>query len=491
MSIGDVASSTEISCLTDFGSLIHILPLDVLVQIVNVYISVIDRVPLAYTCRYLSAVVQRSQNIEDMLIDAYTSIPFGGSHILEWYYRETGIKREKQHTTYAAQRGDISALEYYLNKSIISRWDIQIFKEAAKVGQLQVLDHFLRDDMECDADLKHLCLPAAAGGHINVLEWLYLKVGHLRDDSDMMCAIISNAQLPALQWVFERGIEPGWANQIWLSWIAITTHHKDPDAMKRQVDMVQWMKEKDLLSPELSLVVTVESKNIHLMDWLYSAGHRLKTEEIYKTAELGGIHVVLWLREKNIPIPKDFVMRGITILSVDALDWLMRETEQELDHRAFDWAINHMGGHDLCEKLDFLTRHGFAHDDWTLQKALEFSRIDAVHWMLSRDHVASDTKPHHNFIHTLEWFHQTKLGRRKLKFVRSTQMLDVPVLEWLLQNSRSSLSRYLIRMAVEEERIEALRWMARQNIEIPRSMKRVAASHRKPRVYEFLHRLLI
>jgi hypothetical protein len=129
----------------------------------------------------------------------------GSIEVVEWLRQQQRIKFGASALKAAAGAGQTAICEYL--RSIGCAWDAATCKRAAAGGHLDTL-RWLRTN-DCPWNVREVCTIAASGGFTSILDYL-VQQGEVLDAellTDALNKAGSNSQLPAAQWLRQRGAE--------------------------------------------------------------------------------------------------------------------------------------------------------------------------------------------------------------------------------------------------------------------------------------------
>ncbi|QDZ20132.1 ankyrin repeat domain-containing protein [Chloropicon primus] len=193
----------------------------------------------------------------------------------------------------AAAGGHVELLEWLRSEGC--GFDEETCSAAAYGGRIDVLQWLRSQDPPCPWDM-YTCCYAAEGGHLDVLQWLRSQDPPCDWDEETCAGAASGGHLDVLKWA--RSQDPP------CPWDEVTC---EGAARGGPLEILQWARSQDPPCPwgSRTCFVAAHGGHLHILQWARSQDPPCDWHELASLAAAAGGHldVLQWLRSQNPPCP--------------------------------------------------------------------------------------------------------------------------------------------------------------------------------------------
>jgi hypothetical protein len=202
----------------------------------------------------------------------------------------------------AASGGHLHVLEWALNNEL-AVWNDEMSDAAAENGRLHVLRFAQARDYPMSGQELGL---SAANGHLNVVIWLR-EQGHPWDE--FICAAAAGGgQLHVLQWLRSKGCP----------WLADTCREA---AREGHLHIVQWARANGCHWGPLTCAVAASRGHWHIVQWARANGCPWDAQTCTAAASNGDLHMLQWAKAHGCPWDGETCSWAVRSGSLHILQW--------------------------------------------------------------------------------------------------------------------------------------------------------------------------
>ena len=332
----------------------------------------------------------------------------GNLHVLEWAHTQgarSGLLPEgctPQIYCAAASGNQIPILAWAKSKGypvggISSYQHNDFLYELAKLGDVEALKWAIDNKFSTQADL---CVPAAIGGHLRVLQFLR-GMGHTWDDWTTYHASVQG-HFEVLEWAVAGGCP-------------MCDSILDLAALSGKIEIVDWLvKTKGLVVEERTVQMAAKGGHLPLLKEFVNRGYQLNVSVSSAAAESGNLELVQWVHAQGCRNIEFAVSRAVGEGHLHVVQWLLQKGYSSLIEPD---AVHQAGEHGYLEGLLWLLKNNYplsSDPENTVEESFLFLADMAVEWdhpelleyvshKVQFNESIAENAAEHGHLETLKW----------------------------------------------------------------------------------------
>ncbi|KAK1931929.1 putative ankyrin repeat protein [Phytophthora citrophthora] len=415
--------------------------------------------------------------------DMANAIKEGHAEVAHWLYENTrDVPRNLDRVMeFAVQQGDMNLVQWLLDV---------VYEEA-------------------DSFLPSPSINAAAGSHLEMLQWVFEHFPTGDSESALQRAA-KNGRLDMVQWLVEKGITTG------------TRYAVEEACEQGHLDVVQWLLERgDVSYPHSAMKLAVENGHLDIVKYLCEIDLACKPKRMMLSAALfGHLHVIQWLLEKydnqlfpwidpsTATTPSNRTQRS----SQSAMDKAAGNGHfhivKFLHELAVEMQAKGESGYPTCTTWAPTLAAMMGHLEiakWLRENypALGFSpstssmtarngNLKMLQWLHYEQNAewsteAMDSAAENGHLEVVKWLHENRDEGCTMKAMTcAARNGHLKVLRWLQLNRSEGFTADAMEFAVAREHFEVLLFLRAHGLEECSSIAKLYASHKQPHVKAWL-----